>query len=226
MTTNRATCEAIWLRKLLVSLFRKRMEATKVYYDNQSCIKLSENPIFHDWSKHIDIRCHFIRDCVQRGPIRLQYVPTGLQVADILTKSLGRAKFTRFRERMGMVENLFQQQQQFAVQGQLAVAVATTTQMQTFKGSCSTNVALAVAVSMATVQLQQERISWWTTCYTSATQRTMLQSQSSMQQQYIARANSSLRGSVDLRQHWMCSRPQNLQEGLDTYILQYLEIVF
>eukprot|EP00253_Pinus_taeda_P017845 PITA_17845 len=62
-------CEAIWLRKLLVSLFRKKMEATMVLYDNQSCIKFSENPIFHDRSKNIDIKCHFIGDCVQRGVV-------------------------------------------------------------------------------------------------------------------------------------------------------------
>jgi len=84
------------------------MEATKVYCDNQSCNKLFENPIFHDWSKHIDIRCHFIRDYVQRGAIQLQYVATGDQVADILTKALGRVKFIQFREQMAMVENLFQ----------------------------------------------------------------------------------------------------------------------
>ena len=64
MAASTAMCEAIWLRKLLVSLFRKRMEAARVHCDNQSCIKLSENPVFHDRSKHIDIRCHFIRDCV------------------------------------------------------------------------------------------------------------------------------------------------------------------
>eukprot|EP00253_Pinus_taeda_P035689 PITA_35689 len=60
-----ASCEAIWLRKLLVNLFRRRMEATRIMCDNQSCIKLSENPVFHDRSKHIDIRCHF---CWEEGP--------------------------------------------------------------------------------------------------------------------------------------------------------------
>ena len=84
------------------------MEVTKVYCDNQSCIKLSENPVFHDQSKHIDIRCHFIKDCVQCGAVQLQYVPTRDQVAGILTKALGRAKFIQFREQMAMVENLFQ----------------------------------------------------------------------------------------------------------------------
>jgi len=64
-------CEAIWIRNLLVSLFRKRMEATNIFCNNQSCIKLSKNPIFHDPSKQIDIRFHFIRDYVQRGAVQL-----------------------------------------------------------------------------------------------------------------------------------------------------------
>eukprot|EP00253_Pinus_taeda_P002398 PITA_02398 len=98
MAASTATCEAICLRKLLVSFFRKRMEATRVYCDNQSCIKLFENPVFHDQSKHIDIRCHFIKDYVQLGAVQLQYVPTRDQVADILTKAQGRAKFIQLRE--------------------------------------------------------------------------------------------------------------------------------
>eukprot|EP00253_Pinus_taeda_P034707 PITA_34707 len=81
MAASITTCKAIWLRKLLVSLFG---------------------------SKHIDIRCHFIRDCVQRGAVQLQYVLTKEQVADILTKALGRAMFVYFREHMGMVEKSFQ----------------------------------------------------------------------------------------------------------------------
>eukprot|EP00253_Pinus_taeda_P014873 PITA_14873 len=66
MVARTASCETIWLRKLLVNLFRRNMEVTRIMCDNQSCIKLSENPVFHDRSKHIDIRCHFVRDCVQR----------------------------------------------------------------------------------------------------------------------------------------------------------------
>lgn len=69
MAAIKTTCEAIWLRKFLVNLFRRRMEVTKIVCDNQSCIKLIENPVFHDLSKHIDIWCHFIRDCVQRGAV-------------------------------------------------------------------------------------------------------------------------------------------------------------
>jgi hypothetical protein len=59
-----ASCEAIWLRKLLTGLFDQGMEATMVLCDNQSCIKMTENPVFHDRSKHIEIHYHFIRDMV------------------------------------------------------------------------------------------------------------------------------------------------------------------
>eukprot|EP00253_Pinus_taeda_P033816 PITA_33816 len=55
MVASQAACEAIWMRKILVGLFGQRMDPTMIYCDNQSCIKLYENPVFHDRSKHIDI---------------------------------------------------------------------------------------------------------------------------------------------------------------------------
>ena len=110
MAASINSCEAIWLRKLLVNLFRRRMEVTRIMCGNQSCIKLSENLVFYDQSKHIDIRCRFVRDCVQRGDVQLSYTPTGEHVVDILTKALGRTKFAYFREKMGMIKNPFQYQ--------------------------------------------------------------------------------------------------------------------
>ena len=62
MAASQASCEAIWLRKLLVGLFGRELRPTVIYCDNESCVKLSENPVFHDRSKHIEIRYHFIRD--------------------------------------------------------------------------------------------------------------------------------------------------------------------
>jgi len=55
MVASTASCKAIWLRKLHVNLFRRKMEVTRIMCDNQSCIKLFENPLFHDRSKHTDI---------------------------------------------------------------------------------------------------------------------------------------------------------------------------
>eukprot|EP00253_Pinus_taeda_P009030 PITA_09030 len=64
----------------------------------------AKNPIFHDRSKHIDIRYHYIQDMVQWGVIWLQHISTDEQVADILTKPLGKVKFLTFRERLGVIE--------------------------------------------------------------------------------------------------------------------------
>ena len=60
--------------KLLSGLFNLELDATCIYCDNKSCIKLSENPVFHDKSKHIDVKYQFIRDMVEKGVVKLQYV--------------------------------------------------------------------------------------------------------------------------------------------------------
>jgi hypothetical protein len=63
---NVAIREAVWIRNLLTNLFDHEMDPTIIHCDNQSCVKLSENPVFHDKSKHIEIKYHYIRDMVQR----------------------------------------------------------------------------------------------------------------------------------------------------------------
>jgi hypothetical protein len=98
-----ASSEAVWLRKLLAGVFDLELEVTCIWCDNQSCVKLSENPVFHDKSKHIEIRYHYIRDMVQRGAVKLQYVATDDQVVDVLTKPLSRVKFEYFRDKLGVV---------------------------------------------------------------------------------------------------------------------------
>ena len=63
------SCKAVWLRKLLSNIFDLQLDATCIHCDNQSCVNLSENPMFHDKSKHIKIKYHYIRDMVQRGAV-------------------------------------------------------------------------------------------------------------------------------------------------------------
>jgi hypothetical protein len=79
------------------------MEETMILCDNQSCIKMTENLVFHDRSKHIEILYHYIRDMVQRGALKLQYVSTDEQVADVLTKPLSHLKFEHFRDNICIV---------------------------------------------------------------------------------------------------------------------------
>ena len=67
-------------------------------------MKLLENPAFHDKSKHIEIKYHYIRDMVQRGVMKLQYVVTDEHIANVLTKPLARVKFEYFREKLGVLQ--------------------------------------------------------------------------------------------------------------------------
>eukprot|EP00253_Pinus_taeda_P018020 PITA_18020 len=105
MATSQASCEAIWMQKILVGLFDQRMDPIVIYCDNQSCIKLSQNRVFHDRSKHIDIWYHHLRDYVVRRIMLLQYISTEEQDVDILTKALSKCKFEFHRERIGVADN-------------------------------------------------------------------------------------------------------------------------
>ena len=60
--------------------------------------------MFHDKSKHIEIKYHYIRDMVQRGAVKLQYVATEEHIADVLTKTLARVNFEYFREKLGVLQ--------------------------------------------------------------------------------------------------------------------------
>ena len=79
------------------------LDTIVILCDNHSCIKMTNNLVFHDKSKHIEIRYFYIRDMVQKGAIKLQYVGTNEQVADILAKPLSRMKFEYFHDKLGVV---------------------------------------------------------------------------------------------------------------------------
>jgi hypothetical protein len=64
---------------------------------------LAKNPVFHDRSKHIRIKHHFIRDCVEEGSIKTEFIPTADQLPDILTKALGKTKLEEM-SRIGIKE--------------------------------------------------------------------------------------------------------------------------
>ena len=99
--------EAVWLRKLLVGLFKKPLKPTIIHCDNQSCIKLLTNPIFHNQSKHIEIPYHYIRDMVDRDVIRLEHISTNEQTTYVLTKPLVKVKLKHFKGKLGMIKLKF-----------------------------------------------------------------------------------------------------------------------
>jgi hypothetical protein len=100
-----AACQGVWLDRLLSELLEKNngVPAT-VFVDNKSAIQLSKNPVFHDRSKHIELRFHFIRESIEQGKINIEHIKTEDQLADVLTKSLGRVKFQDLRARIGVMD--------------------------------------------------------------------------------------------------------------------------
>ena len=95
-------CQAIWLRRILEELQFKQVEATTVFCDNNSAIKLSKNLVLHGRSKHIDVKYYFLRDLSNNGTIKLVYCRSEDQVADIQTKPLKLATFVKLRGLLGV----------------------------------------------------------------------------------------------------------------------------
>ena len=76
---------------------------TPIFCDNTSAIAISNNPVLHSRTKHIDIRNHFIRDHVMKGDIELHFIPTDEQLADIFTKPLDETRFKYLISMLGML---------------------------------------------------------------------------------------------------------------------------
>ncbi|XP_074342579.1 secreted RxLR effector protein 161-like [Apium graveolens] len=105
MSATTAACQSIWIQGLLEEILGQRLGPVVLHVDNKSAIELMKNPVLHGRSKYIDVRFHFIRECIERGKLVVKYVVTLEQRADILTKALGRVKFEEMRKKIG-VENL------------------------------------------------------------------------------------------------------------------------
>lgn len=97
-----ASCQAVWMRRMLKDLRQEQKEATRIYCDNNSAIALSKNPVFHKRSKHIDTRYHFIRELINNGEIFLVFCRSQDQYADIFTKPLGKESFEYLRDHLGV----------------------------------------------------------------------------------------------------------------------------
>lgn len=87
MSLTEASKEAIYLQNLLkeINFDCKRI---KLFCDNFGAGMLAKHSIMHSRSKHIDIKHHFIREVVEAGKVEIEYLPTELMTADVMTKSL------------------------------------------------------------------------------------------------------------------------------------------
>ena len=107
MALSSAIQEAIWLRRLIANLLNSKdmlMNPTIIHEDNNSAIFMAKNNQYHDRTKHIDIKFHFVREQVAAGTVDLRYCKSKDMLADIFTKGLCGPQFKKLRSRMGLVE--------------------------------------------------------------------------------------------------------------------------
>ena len=106
IATTTAATQALWLSRLLGELLNRHVKVVELKVASKSALALAKNPVFHEGNKHIKIKYHFIRSCLEDESIKANHIATTHQLADILTKSLGKAKFQEMRERIGLKQIL------------------------------------------------------------------------------------------------------------------------
>lgn len=99
---TQGVCEFLWLKIILDDLKIKWEGPMKLYCDNKSAINIAHNPVQHDRTKHIEIDRYFIKEKLEGGLICIPYVPSGSQLADVLTKGLNNTIFHGIISKLGM----------------------------------------------------------------------------------------------------------------------------
>lgn len=97
-----ASAEVVWVVRLLKELGIHDLCPVTLHCDNQSALHIARNPVFHDRTKHIELDCHFTREKVLEGLITLTYLPSKLQLADMLTKALSSPQFLDLLSKLGI----------------------------------------------------------------------------------------------------------------------------
>jgi len=97
-------CEGIWLQRMLKELNLSLDSPIKILCDNKVAISIAKNPVQHGRTKHVEIDRHFTKEKIESKIANLEYTPSSLQTADILTKGLPRNTYENLRSKLGMID--------------------------------------------------------------------------------------------------------------------------
>jgi hypothetical protein len=104
VAAGQCCAQLLWMRQTLQD-FGYNLSKVPLLCDNESAIRLADNPIEHSRTKHIDIRHHFLRDHQQRGDIDIYHISTENQLADIFTKPLDEKRFCRLHSELNVLDS-------------------------------------------------------------------------------------------------------------------------
>ncbi|KAG5883458.1 hypothetical protein JTB14_030880 [Gonioctena quinquepunctata] len=102
MGMTEAANETIYLRRFLTKLGLNHFAEIVIYKDNMSAKKLTENPVFHERSRNIDIKSHFIRESIKSDEVKVEYLSINEMPADIFTKGLTKPKHLQCDQMLGL----------------------------------------------------------------------------------------------------------------------------
>eukprot|EP00253_Pinus_taeda_P010430 PITA_10430 len=100
------TIQALWLQHFLIELGIQFHQPIVIWCENQSTLKFCRDPVQRQWTKHIEIHMHYIRDLVHDRVIDLQFCPSAEQTADIFTKTFTEQKFRSLHDRLGVKDTV------------------------------------------------------------------------------------------------------------------------
>ncbi|KAK8914629.1 hypothetical protein KSP39_PZI023850 [Platanthera zijinensis] len=106
VSLTEAAREGVWIKRMLEKIETTTEVKLKIKIDNTSAIALAYNPIFHNKTKHLELKWHYARELVSNGEVTLEYCPTKSQIADALTKGLATIQFEELRKKMRIINSL------------------------------------------------------------------------------------------------------------------------
>jgi hypothetical protein len=104
VAAGQCCAQLLWMRQTLRD-FGYNLSKVPLICDNESAIRLADNPVEHSRTKHIDIRRHFLRDHQQRGDINVCHISTENQLSIIFTKPLDEKRFCRLRTELNVLDS-------------------------------------------------------------------------------------------------------------------------
>jgi hypothetical protein len=104
IVTGHCCAQLLCMRQTLRD-YGYKLSKVPLLCDNESAIHMSDNPVEHSRTKHIDIRYHLLRDHQQKEDIKIAYVSTHNQLADIFTKPMDEKTFSKLRNELSIIDS-------------------------------------------------------------------------------------------------------------------------